>query len=95
MNETAILTGSGKGDSMFIAMCVPRNYSFQFKRLQFQIILHFTITSNESQQKVIRTFKTFDIRKFFNRVALKLAILRILLFWCFKKYHPIFFIIDI
>lgn len=51
MNETAALTGSGKGESMFIAMYVPRNYSFQFKRLQFQIILHFTITSNKSPHK--------------------------------------------
>lgn len=49
--EAIIITGCGKGESVFIPRIplIPTEYPFEFKRLQFPLKLSFAITINKSQ----------------------------------------------
>ncbi|XP_053597225.1 ATP-dependent DNA helicase PIF6-like [Microplitis demolitor] len=49
--EATILTGSGKGESVFIPRIplIPNNFPFEFKRIQFPVSLSFTMTINKAQ----------------------------------------------
>ncbi len=49
--EATILTGCAKGENVFIPRIpiIPKNYPFEFKRLQFPINLCFSMTINKAQ----------------------------------------------
>ena len=55
--EATILTGCGKGETVFIPRIpiIPNNFPFQFKRLQFPVNLCFAMTINKSQGQTLRT----------------------------------------
>ncbi|XP_029643885.1 uncharacterized protein LOC115218275 [Octopus sinensis] len=54
--EANILTGCGKGDTVFIPHIpvIPSNVPFQFKRLQFPISLSYVMSINKSQGQILK-----------------------------------------
>ena len=54
--EATILTGCGKGETVFIPRIpiIPSNISFQFKRLQFPVRLSFAMSINKSQGQTLK-----------------------------------------
>ena len=54
--EAVILTGSGKGDSVFIPRMslIPSNLPFEFKRFQFPVRLSFAMSINKSQGQSLK-----------------------------------------
>ena len=56
MIEATILTGCGKGETVFIPRIpiIPSNIPFQFKRLQFPVRLSFAMSINKSQGQILK-----------------------------------------
>ncbi|KAL4143309.1 hypothetical protein QTP88_005655 [Uroleucon formosanum] len=54
--EAQIMTGSAKGESVFILRIpmIPLDYSFQFKRMQFPVKVCFAMTINKSQGQTLK-----------------------------------------
>ena len=54
--EAEILTGCGKGDSVFIPRIplIPNNFPFSFKRIQFPVSLCFAMTINKAQGQTLK-----------------------------------------
>ncbi|KAL4142948.1 hypothetical protein QTP88_005336 [Uroleucon formosanum] len=62
--EAQIITGSAKGESVFISRIpmIPSDYSFQFKRMQFPVKVCFAMTINKSQGQTLKT-SGIDVRE--------------------------------
>ncbi|KAL4098638.1 hypothetical protein QTP88_023201 [Uroleucon formosanum] len=62
--EAQIMTGSAKGESVFIPRIpmIPLDYPFQFKRIQFPVISCFAMTINKSQGQTLK-IAGIDVRE--------------------------------
>lgn len=62
--EAEIMTGSAKGESVFIPRIpmIPSDYPFQFKRMQFPIKVCFAMTINKSQGQTLK-IAGIDVRE--------------------------------
>lgn len=62
--EAQIMTGSAKGESVFIPRIpmIPSDYPFQFKRMQFPVKVCFAMTINKSQGQTLK-IAGIDVRE--------------------------------
>lgn len=56
MIEAEIMSGSAKGESVFISRIpmILSDYPFQFKRMQFPMELRFAMTINKTQRQTLK-----------------------------------------
>jgi ATP-dependent DNA helicase PIF1 len=68
--EATILKGTGEGETLFIPgiPLIPKDLPFNFKRLQFLVILAIAITINKSQKQLL--LSGFEITMFLSRTTL-------------------------